>query len=431
MTPAALLLAAVFSAAPANGDVAPSADWPQWRGQQRDGKSLETGLTHPWPESGPKLLWSVKGLDRVGTGYGSPAVVGDRLYLMGAEAEKDGAQEFCVCLNLADGSQIWKTMLPTARGQFAAGWGRGPRSTPTVDGDQIFVLGTTGDLVCLQKSDGKQVWHKNLVKDFRGQIPSWGYSESVLVDGDKVVCTPGSGTGMLALNRTTGETIWECKEFGDSAGYSSIVPTEVGGVRQYVQQTMESALGVRAADGKLLWKVGEIGRRTAVIPTPVVQDGYAFFTAGYGAGCECYKLEPDGDGTKAVKVYTKFRTLSNHHGGVIAVGDHVYGHSDRGGWTCFAFKQAEDEPVWQSQKLGKGSIAYADGHFYCYSERDGTLARIKVSTSDWEENGRFRIPETSRVRPRSGMVWPHPVIAQGKLFLRDYEYLYCYDLRGN
>src|SRR5205085_1489401 len=180
--------------------------------------------------------------------------------------------------------------------------------------------------------------------------------------------------------------------FNDVAAYSSIVPAVVGEVRQYVQQTMSSALGVRAKDGKLLWKAGEIGRRTAVIPSPVVADGYAFFTAGYGAGCECYKLEPAGDGTKAEKVYAKFKTMTNHHGGVIAVGDYVYGYSDAGGWTCFAFEQPKDEPVWQSRKLGKGSIAYADGHFYCYAESDGTLARIKASPQAWEGTGRVKIP---------------------------------------
>jgi outer membrane protein assembly factor BamB len=315
-----------------------------------------------------------------------------------------------------------------------------------VDGDHVYVLGVLGDLVCLAKADGKPVWKKNLKADFGGQNPNRGYSESPLIDGDNLICTPGKGAGMVALNKKTGETVWECEDFADAAGYSSIVPTVVGDVRQYVQQTMESAVGVRAKDGKLLWRMvatsdqkPEPGarrqripftRQTAVIPTPVVSDGYAFFTAGYTFGCECFKLVPDGDGTKAEPVYRKFRTVENHHGGVIAVGDYIYGHSDRGGWTCFAFKQAKDEPEWTSTKLGKGSIAYADGHFYCYSEGDGTLVRIKATPEGWREAGRFKIPQTSKTRPGSGRVWAHPVVAQDKLFLRDYEYLYCYDLKG-
>jgi outer membrane protein assembly factor BamB len=378
------------------------------------------------------LLWSVKSLESVGSGYGQPAVVGDRLYINGREAEQADAPEFCACLGVADGKQIWKAPLGSGPGKFQqTGWGVGPRSTPTVDGEYVYVLGVIGDLVCIQKADGKLVWHKNLVKDFGGKIPTWGYSESVLVDGDNVVCTPGKGTGMVALNKKTGETVWTCTNFSDDAGYSSIIPTEVGETREYVQQTMSSAVGVRAKDGKLLWKAGTIGRRIAVIPTPVVADGYAFFTAGYGAGCECYKLGPDGDNTKAEPVYPKaFKTLADHHGGVIAVGDYVYGHSDAGGWTCFAFKQPKDEAAWQNPKLGKGSISYADGHFFCYTENDGTLVRIKATPDGWQENGRFKIPQQSTTRPKNGKVWPHPVIAQGKLFLRDYELLFCYDLKG-
>jgi outer membrane protein assembly factor BamB len=373
-------------------------------------------------------------MELVGAGYGSPAVVGDRLYLVGRDEDTPTGREFCVCLAVADGKQIWKTPLGSGPGNFGGNdRGHGPHCTPTVEGDQVFVLGVTGDLVCLAKTNGKLVWHKNLVSDFGGKVPQWGYSESVLVDGNRVVCTPGQGTGMVALDRKTGETVWSCKEFADVAGHSSIVPTVVGGIRQYVQQTKEKAVGVRASDGKLLWRVGELNRVIAVIPTPVVtDDGYVFLTAGYGAGCECFKLTPDGEGTKAEKVYSKFRTVQNHHGGVIAVGDHVFGHSDSPGWVCFAFKKAEDEPVWQAQGVGKGAISYADGHFYCYSESDGTLALIKASPSKWDEVGRFKIPETSKTRAQAKTkVWPHPVIANGKLFLRDYEHLYCYDVKGS
>jgi outer membrane protein assembly factor BamB len=295
----------------------------------------------------------------------------------------------------------------------------------------VYVLGSTGDLTCLSAADGKTVWSKNLVTDFGGKVPTWGYSESVLIDGDHVVCTPGSKGGMIALHKKTGETVWQCTEFDDPAGYSSIVAADVGGVRQYVQQTMASGLGVRAKDGKLLWKVGEIGRRTAVIPTPVVYKDHVFFTAGYGAGSELFKLEPDGqNGTKATKVYTNNKLVANHHGGVIRVGEHLYGHSDRVGWVCFDFLKGGDDAEWTSSKLGKGSVSYADGELYCYAEADGTLAKIKTTPEGWDETGRFKIPTLSPTRPGQGKVWAHPVIAQGKLFLRDYEHLYCYDLTG-
>ncbi|MGL4421575.1 MAG: PQQ-binding-like beta-propeller repeat protein, partial [Gemmataceae bacterium] len=211
----------------------------------------------------------------------------------------------------------------------------------------------------------------------------------------------------------------------------SIMISVVGGVRQYVTQTMASAVGVNADTGKLLWKTGEIGRRVAVIPSPVLsQDDFVFFTAGYGAGCECLQMVPSDAGVTAKILYTKRKTVANHHGGVIGHEGNIFGHSDAGGWTCYPMKAEKDEATWQSSKLGKGSISYADGHFYCYSEDKGNLVRIKASSEGWEENGRFTIPATSTKRPKSGKVWAHPVIAQGKLFLRDYELLYVYDLKA-
>jgi outer membrane protein assembly factor BamB len=421
------LLAMSFAVA-----TAPAADWPQWRGPNRDGKSADTGLLTSWPKDGPKLLWK---LDDIGTGYGSPAVVGDRIYLIGGDKPKKDSIDTVRCLNVKDGSEIWKQEIGTTPDTYMDNWGGSARATVTVDGDLLYAMGPTGDLVCLNSADGAKVWSKNLKKDFGGQIPTWGYAESVLIDGDALVCTPGKGTGMVALNKKTGETVWECKEFKDIAGYSSIISTTVGTVKQYVQQTMSSAVGVRAKDGKLLWKVGEMKRATAVIPTPIVSDNFAFFTAGYGAGCECYKLEPDGEGTKATKVYSDNKVMGNHHGGVIQIGDYVFGHSDqRGGinkWAMFPFKTGGEDPVWSSDKLRKGSVTYADGHFYCYQETDGTVAMIKASTKDWEEVGRFKIPATSTKRKgTSGMVWPHPVIANGRLYLRDFELLYAYDVKG-
>ena len=406
-----------------------AADWPQWRGPNRDGISAEKGVAKPWPSDGPKLLWTIDKLETVGTGYGSPAVVGDKLYVLGADGAKKDAKESCTCLNVKDGTVVWQKPLETTPGSFSDGWGGGTRSTPTVDGDLLFALGSTGDLVCLATKDGEVKWRKNLVKDFGGKIPNWGYSESPLVDGENVVVTPGAKGGVVALNKKTGEKVWQTAGMTDGAGYSSLVPFEVGGVRQYAQQTMSHGIGVRASDGKLLWSVGEIKRATAVIPTPVVDGNVVFFTSGYGAGCEAFKLEPDGDGTKAEKIYSKNSVVQNHHGGVIRVGDKVYGHSDKTGWVCFDFKTGPDEPVWANKKFGKGSITYADGEFYCYAEGKGELVRIKATDKGWEETGKLTIPSTSPLRkPTSGKVWAHPVVANGKLFLRDFELLFCYDL---
>ena len=234
---------------------------------------------------------------------------------------------------------------------------------------------------------------------------------------------------MIALDAATGKTVWQCKELKDGAGYSSIMVARIGGVNQYVQQTMEHGVGVRAKDGKKLWEVGAIKRSTAVIPTPVLQGDLVFFTAGYNAGCECFKLEKDGaDGTKATKLYSN-PTITNHHGGVIGFGKSIFGYSDAGGqWVCLDTQSGD--LVWKDKGVGKGSVSFADGYFYCYSEGSGTLARVKASEKAYEENGKFTIPKTSSLRPKQGKIWPHPVIAQGKLFLRDYELLFVFDLQG-
>ncbi len=427
--PLLVLAAAGFAAAAA------AADWPQWRGPHRDGKSADTGLLKEWPKDGPKLLWKI---DTLGGGYAAPAVVGDRVYVLGGESARDIAPEYLICLNVADGKEVWRAVLnehptgPDALKRMFSTYGGGPRCTPTVDGDSVYVLGGTGDLACVSRADGKVVWRKNLVSDFHGKIPTWGYSESPLVDGDKVVCYPGSKGGVVALDKKTGNTVWQCKEVTDDAGYSSFVPTEVGGVRQYVTQTGAKGIGVRASDGKLLWRVGEIKRAVAVIPTPVVdKDGYVFFTSGYRAGCELYKLEPDGPGgTKATKVYSQNSVVANHHGGVVQVGDYVYGFSDTGSqWVCYDYKKGGEDPVWGSKKLGKGCLTYADGHFYCYGEQKGTVVLIKAAPDGWQESGRFDVPVKSGIRAPSGKYWPHPVIANGRLYLRDVEYLCCYDVR--
>jgi outer membrane protein assembly factor BamB len=422
-----LLVAAGFAA------TAAAADWPQWRGPNRDGKSADTGLLQEWPKGGPKLLWKI---DTLGGGYGAPAVVGDRIYILSGESATDFAPEYVVCLNVADGKELWRTKLAEqqtgpegVQGKFRM-YGGGPRSTPTVAGDFVYGLGGTGDLACVATSDGKLVWRKNLAADFGGRVPSWGYSESPLVDDGKVVCCAGGKGGAVALDAKTGDTVWRCRDLTDDAGYSSFVVAEVGGVRQYVTQTSVKGIGVRANDGKLLWRVGEIGRAIAVIPTPVVAgDGHVFFTAGYRAGCELYKLDPDGSGgTRATKVYSRNKVLDNQHGGVVEVGGYVYGYSDSQRWVCFDYRKGPDEPVWTSNKLGKGSVTYADGHLVCYAESDGTVALVKATPVGWQEAGRFTLPVKSKLRPPGGRFWPHPVVAHGRLYLRDTEHLCCYDV---
>lgn len=410
---------------PAKG--AAGSDWPTFRGPNHSGVSPE--VMGEWPKGGPKLLWQKSDAADIGVGYGSPAVVGGKVYFFGSSKTTQDGTEFVTCLTAADGKQVWQTKLETTAGQYADKWGGGPRCTPTVDGDMVYVLGATGDVAALTADKGEVKWKKNLVKDFGGGIPNWGYSESATVDGDHLVCVPGGKGGMVCLNKKTGETVWQCKELSDPAGYASVVVADVAGTKQYITQTMKSGVGVRAKDGKLLWSAGEIGRRTAVIPTPVVtDDGHVFLTAGYGAGCELFKLSKDGDGVKAEKVYTKNSDVVNHHGGVSKVGEFIYGHSDSSGWLCFDFKKGE--VVWKNQGVGKGSMTVVGDSLVCYSENSGKVARVKADPKAYEELASFTIPEKSKLRPNQGKVWAHPVVSGGKLFLREYELLYVYDVSG-
>jgi outer membrane protein assembly factor BamB len=401
--------------------VASAADWPQWRGPNRDGKSADTNLLTSWPAGGPKLLWKN---DAAGTGYGSPAIVGDRMYLIGGSTTKKDSKDSLICLSFKDGGPIWSKEFGETPGSYLDQWGGGPRATPTVDGPHIYALGATGDLACFT-TDGKEVWKINLVKEYGGAIPKWGYSESVLIDGDTLLCTPGKKTAMVALNKKTGKKIWATEGLGDDTGYASVMIANVGGTKLYVQQSMKQAYGVVAETGKLAWKAGEIGRATAVIPTPVVLGESVFYTAGYGAGCERIDVTKSGNEFNA-KVAFKSKVLANHHGGVIEHDGLIFGHSDAGGWTCFDPKAGKEK--WQDKGVGKGSISFADGHFYCYSEGKGEVALVKPSADEYKEVGKFSIPELSGTRPRQGKVWPHPVIANGKLVLRDFEKLYVYNI---
>jgi outer membrane protein assembly factor BamB len=404
--------------------LAVAADWPQWQGPDRNNISADTGLLQNWPEGGPKLLWSY---EKAGVGYSGPAVVGDRLYTLGAE---DG-KEWLYALDVQTGKKLWATPVGP---MFQNGYGSGPRSTPTVDGQLVYAIGGQGNLICVQADSGKRVWLARLKEDLGGVMMSgWGYSESPLVDGDKVVCTPGGKRGAVAaLNKKTGEVLWRSTRYTDSAAYSSLVISEAGGVRQYVQMTGQSLAGVAAKDGRLLWRF-ERTSRTAAVPTPICHKDFVYASSGYGAGCTLLKISGQGNELSAEEVYSN-KNMVNHHGGVVLFEDHVYGYSDGKGWVCQDFKSGE--LVWQERnKLEKGSLIHADGRLYCYGEKDGTLVLIEASPKGWMEHGRFRIPQPSKLpRPpnrRQNNVWTHPVVANGRLYLRDQEMLFCYDIKAN
>ena len=386
-------------------------DWPTWRGPKRDGISTETGLLKAWPKEGPMLAWKATGL---GTGYSAVSVADGRVITMGDGP--DGARVLAFDLK---GKELWQSeTIGKPGGNYP-----GTRCTPAIDGGLVYALGQFGDFVCLDAKTGKVVWSKSFQKDFGGGYAGWNYTESPLVDGNKVLLTPGGKQGtMVALDKKTGALLWQSKQWTDRAAYSSIVPSDFGGKRHYVQFTEESVAGIEATTGNLLWRAPRKGA-TASIPTPVLSGDLVFVTSGYGVGCNLFKLKPDSSVIGTEEVYAN-KNIVNHHGGVILLGKHLYGHSDSGGWTCM--EMSTGEVAWKNGGVGKGAVAYADGHLYCRSESGkGNVALIEATTTGYVEKGRFEQPD------RSGKnSWAHPVIAGGKLYLRDQDTLLCYDVKS-
>jgi outer membrane protein assembly factor BamB len=390
-------------------------DWPQWRGPDRTDVSSETGLLKTWPEGGPKRVWL---FENAGDGYSGPAIVKGKFYTLGT---RDG-NEILLVLDANTGKELWTAKLgPVLKNR----WGDGPRGTPTVDGDRVYALSGPGDLVCVSAADGKILWQTNLTQ-VGGKVPGWGYTESVLVDGDQVVCTPGGSQGALAaFDKMTGKQKWQSTEFTDGAHYSSIVTAEINGTRQYVQLVEKNFVGISARDGKLLWKSEFPKGRTAVIPTPIVRGNQVYVNAGYGAGCKMVTIGPNNEVTT---VYEN-TVMKNQHGGVILVGDHLYGHSDGYAWVCQNFKTGEE--VWGHREFRKGAVGYADGMLYCLEEGSGTVVLAEASPKGWTEHGRFTLTPQSQIRSSSGRIWTHPVVSNGKLYLRDQDLIYCFDVKGS
>ncbi len=428
------LAAVVLAAALLGSASVPSsaADWPQWQGQDRTAISKETGLLKEWPKAGPPLAWKATGL---GGGYSTPSVANGRIFGMSYRPGEVVGKVFGITLKRGDevvwaldektGKELWATKIANA---VRVDRGEGPRSTPTVDGDKLYALGVNGDLVCLDVAKGKEVWHENLTsKDFGGGRPGWGYSESVLIDGEKLICTPGGKNTIVALDKANGEVIWKAsvpaakdpKRF-PGAHYSSAVAVELGGQRQYVQFVNDGIVSVAASDGAFLWRYNSPANGTANCSTPVVLGDLVYGASSYGVGGGLAKVSKSGGKFVAEEVYFD-KKLQNHHGGLVLIDGFLYGEGG-GRLRCVDFKTGET--AWEEGRAGKGSIAFADGHLYHRNE-GGDIFLVEANSKEYVEKGRFKQPDRS-----GNSAWPHPVIANGKLYIRDQGVLLCYDIKA-
>lgn len=428
--PAAVVPRATFDAAEAGraDQPAPSRDWPEFHGAARDAICRETGLLKTWPDGGPKLLWKLDGL---GKGLSSVSIANGRLFTMGDRPSEDGEEmQFVLAYDLRTQKLLWATAI----GPNYRGGPPGPRCTPTVSGRLVYALGTEGDLVCLDIAKGTIRWKKNIVEEFGGKMMSgWKYSESPLIDGNKVICTPGGDEAMMvALNKRNGKTIWTCTvpnlgdKGADGAAYSSAVIAQIDGVRQYVQLVGRGVIGVDAKTGRFLWGYNHVANNVANIPTPVVRGPYVFATTAYSTGAALLKIVRDGDGFEAREVYfISPEDFQNHHGGVVLVGDYVYGgHGpSRGDPACIEL--ATGKVVWkqESPSIGSAAVLYADGNLIFRYDR-GDVLLVEATPEQFCVKGRFKSLRGS------GPAWPHPVIHNGRLYLRHSDVLACYDLRS-
>jgi outer membrane protein assembly factor BamB len=422
VTALAAAAAALLFALPA------AADWPQWRGPDRDGESPESGLLREWPDGGPPLAWSASGL---GGGFSSVSIADGRIYTLGDLA--DG--QYVLALDQDGGERIWKTRVgPTWEDRYL-----GSRSTPTTDGDRVYALGTEGDLVCLSAATGEKLWHRNLREDFGGFLMQaqgnydWKYAESPLVDGDRVIVTPGApDAALVALDKTTGEEIWRTKlpELEGpgipGAGYSSAVVSEAAGVRQVVQLLGPGVVGVDAETGRLLWSYTRVANAIANIATPLVDGDRIFVSTGYGTGAALLEIGRGEEGVSAREVYfLDGDTMQNHHGEMILHQGHVYTGTGHNQGYPLAVELESGEVAWgpvRNDGRNSAAVIYADGRLY-FRYQNGVMVLVEATPDGYREKGSFEIPGVEHPS------WSLPAIADGKLYLREQDALHVYDLR--
>lgn len=400
---------------------ASGADWPQWRGPERTGISAESGLLEEWPAGGPKLLWQV---NDIGDGYATPSVVGERIYVIGNRGMEN---EYVQALSVADGKPVWSTRLgkvgnPDQQPPYPMA-----RSTPTVDGAVLYALSSDGDLACVETATGKIVWQKSVRAEFGGLPGKWAYAESPLIDGDVLVVAPGgSEATIVALNKKTAAVIWKSAvPGGDPAAYASAIVTEAAGRKQYVQFLDKGVVGVDAKTGEFLWRYEKTSTGPANIPTPVAHDGYVYSANARRFGGGLVQLHATANGVTAEEVYFE-RAVPHTLGGQVLLDGYLYGTNSQG---MVVSEFLTGKLAWQAETGGPGAVLYAEGRFYVHFE-SGDVALVEATTQGHRERGRFTPPnQPEHPRGPREAAWAHPVVANGRLYIRDLGTLWCYDVR--
>ncbi|MBN1418682.1 MAG: PQQ-binding-like beta-propeller repeat protein [Planctomycetes bacterium] len=400
----------VTLALPAHADGGRTHEWPQFHGPRRDNKSDETGLLEEWPPEGPRLLWSVEG---IGEGFSTVAIAGGLIYTTG----NVGEDTVITALDLG-GRRKW-----TAKnGSHYRRAVPGTRGTPTIDGDRLYHENADGDVICLDAREGERIWSLNILETFHGRNITWALAESLLIDGDKVICTPGGkGAGVVALDKRTGKTVWICDETDDKPGYCSPIVVDHRGLRQIVTMLARSIVGIHAQTGKLLWRVDHVTPHDENITVPIYRDGCILVSTQY-TGSRMLRLHVDDQKASVQQVWLS-EALDNQHGGIILVDGRVVGscrQEQRGPWACLEFETGER--LFAERGIGRGSLTYADGMLYMWNH-EGTVALVRPTPRALEIVGRFEIPEGG-----SGPTWAHPVVCGGRLYLRRGDRLWVYDI---
>jgi len=388
--------------------------WPRFHGPNQDNISPDTGLLRQWPEDGPPLVWTATG---IGHGFSSVTVGGGRIFTAGNIDEKT----VVTALDM-EGKILWQAENgPAWTGDYP-----GTRGTPTLDGERLYHESPLGQVTCYEAATGRQIWTTNILQQFDAENLRWALAESVLIDGDHLICCPGGRkASVVALDKDTGQVVWTTPSTGDKAGYASPSLAEWDGLRIIFTMTSKALIAVDADTGKLLFRHKHETSYDVNALMPIYHDGHVFISSGYGSGSELLRLVRRGDEVGVEQVWQS-KELDNHHGGVVLVDGYLYGAShgapNRGKWVCLKWETGE--PTYAERGVGKGSLTYADGMLYVMSERSA-VGLVPAVPNQHELVSRFRLPKGGQ-----GPTWAHPVVCGGRLYLRHSDTLFAYDVRA-